>query len=382
MAITPSRLAAAFARSIILRRSQKRAAIHICSWINVSQKKRNERFIAWTRMNGTNSFLLSPQQQQPMSSTSEVAAAATTDKKPDTPQNQHTNTSDNNNNNNNANILLDNLGTIFLSAIGLIIASLVRSYYGTSNRNLVRDSIEECAALDPVEIEELRVANQKNANLSSWHAFRTMVGSVVVMNYEKAACSGDDNDEQQQQQKQQPPEMTYSEFVQAVRRSMKQMNGDNEDTTIELGHMLDRVVLGAMARHGKTTRDSMPLTFWFTVLSLALHSSVPERIQALYDVLLQTTTTTQGREQVTIDRVREMVGYMQDTCQLVPDCQIVPTEGKKYPVQQYECGTAKQLVQWDGSSRDAVDVEAFAAILRSKSVCAWGECYHKKKLFV
>jgi hypothetical protein len=85
----------------------------------------------------------------------------------------------------------------------------------------------------------------------------------------------------------------------------------------------------------------------------------------------------QQHEVVTIDEVRRMVGYLQDTCQLVPEAQIIATD-KKYPTQQYRCGTPHEIVSWEGAT-DEVDVDGFAAILRSKSVCAWGECYHKKK---
>jgi hypothetical protein len=37
-----------------------------------------------------------------------------------------------------------------------------------------------------------------------------------------------------------------------------------------------------------------------------------------------------------------MVGYLQETCQLPPNAQIVPTE-TKHPTQQWKKGTAKDL---------------------------------------
>ena len=105
-----------------------------------------------------------------------------------------------------------------------------------------------------------------------------------------------------------------------------------------------------------------------------------------------TTTTTTAA--VTIDQVVELVGYLQDTCQLVPDAQVVATT-RKYPLQEYQVGTPEQLVdrhRWvkkkndDGKKEEEqqpnIDCSALAAILRSKSVCAWGECYHKKKFVV
>ena len=284
------------------------------------------------------------------------------------------------------NIFLDNLGTIFLSVIGLIIASLVRSYYGTANRNRLRDAIEEQAALDPVEIDDLRVANSE----LQVDVFRTIMQQVQHAFPTPTPLLSPSPS---------PQEITYEEFSQQVRRTMIGLKG--EAFTIELGHLIDRVVIAALQRHNKTTQDRMPLAFWFTVLSLALHSPVPERIQILYQVLQDqaavtaestinqvdgdststTDSSSSNNNKVSIRDVRQMVGYLQDTCQLVPDTQIVPTE-EKYPTQQYERGSPEQLVQWEQKqlADEEVDIDAFASILRSRSVCAWGECYHRKKV--
>ena len=245
------------------------------------------------------------------------------------------------------NIFFDNLGSIFLAGIGAVIAGLVRSYYGTANKNAVRDSVEDAASIDPIEIDDLRVANSE----LKLQVFRTILEQLVQDIPQK--------------------ECTYEEFLTQVRRIMKSLKGDM--FTVQLGHLLDRVVLAALQKHGKSSREPMPLAFWLTTLSLALNSSVPERIQVLYEVLENSATTP-----TTIKEVIEMVGYLQDTCQLVPDSQVVPTSSK-YPVQQYKVGTAEELVKWEDET-DLMDVDAFADILRSKSVCAWGECYHKKKM--
>ena len=84
-----------------------------------------------------------------------------------------------------------------------------------------------------------------------------------------------------------------------------------------------------------------------------------------------------------------MVGYLQATYQLPPDTQIIPTD-TKYPAQQWKRASPDELVPGGGvpSEREedhhkrneqVVDIVEFAAILRTKSVCAWGECYHKWK---
>lgn len=243
-----------------------------------------------------------------------------------------------------SNVFLDNLGAIFLSSIGLLIAYLTRSYMNTNTRNAVRDEIEAQSALDPLEIDDLRFAN---AQLTP-AVFRTLITEV--------------SDEEI---------MTYAAFVEAVRRVMSQMKGPA--FTVELGHLLDRVVVAALQKHNRTTLDAMPVEFWWGALSLALNSSIPERIQILYQVLKE------RRERVTVEDVTRMVEYLQDTCQLVPDSQILPIPSQKYPLQQYECAAAKELVDWKAQD-DEIDMDAFAAILKSKSVCAWGLCYYRSKV--
>lgn len=251
------------------------------------------------------------------------------------------------------NVFLDNLGTIFLSAIGLIIGSLVRSYYGTNNRNKIRDALEEAAPLDPLEIDDLRTANSE----LTVQVFRDIMKDVTERFPDHQS-------------------VTYADFIAAVRRTMIAMKGDN--FTIELGHLMDRVVLGALKRHGHTSEEPQTLAFWLTTLSLALSTPAVERIQMLYEVLQEVGDHDAENSTVTVADVQAMVGYLQDTCQLVPDTQVIATD-EKYPVQQYERGSPKQLVKWEGSEEDPIDVDAFAEILRSKSVCAWGECYNVKR---
>lgn len=252
------------------------------------------------------------------------------------------------NNNNNSNVFLDNLGAIFLGGIGLIIGALVRSYYGSTNRNKMREQLAELSSLDPLEIDDLRIANSE----LTLPVFRKIMEDL------KAAFPSN--------------EATYADVIRTVRTTMAGLKGDA--FTIELGHLIDRVVIDALKSHSKTTEDPQPMGFWLTVISLGLHAPVPERIQALFEVM----KTTRG-ENVTMGDVKSMIVYLQDTCQLVPDSQVIPS-AQKYPIiQQYERGTGGQLFEWDGTDADLVDVDAFAEILRSTAVCAWGECYHRKK---
>lgn len=245
-------------------------------------------------------------------------------------------------------MFLDNLGTIFLGGIGLLIASLVRSFRGSTNRNKMREKLQEQAMLDPLEIDDLRVANSE----LTLTVYRKILQDLVETYPDQS--------------------LRYADFVNTVRTTMKGLKGDA--FTIELGHLIDRIVLASLKQHGHSSEDAQPLAFWMAVLTLCLNGTVPERIRALYEAL-----EAKDEGKVTLSDVREMVGYLQDTCQLVPDSQVVMSE-QKYPVQQYERGVPGKLFEWDGSDEERLDIDAFTDVLRSRAVCVWGECYHRKRL--
>jgi hypothetical protein len=326
-----------------------------------------------------------------------------------------------------SNPFLDNLGTIFLSAVGLVIAWLVRSYYNTKLRNALRDAVENNAVLDPIELDELRFANSNGLSVVQYN---TVVERAIS--------------ELQQLQHQSSPsplseELSYPDFVQLVRSILVQSNteGSPDHHTLQLGHLLDRVALDVITRktqqqlqqqerqqqqnnnscewEGEEKDGTMPLQFWLVLLSLAVYGSPTDRIQILHELLQRAnninandgdgggsdhnTTTTTTASATPGMTVSDLVGYLQQTCQLVPDAQIVATS-RQYPLQEYVLAEPWQLVERadvptnhlllvvnadDSSSNDnnnktlCPTIDEFAAILRSKSVCAWGECYHKKK---
>jgi hypothetical protein len=250
-----------------------------------------------------------------------------------------------------SNVFLDNLGTIFLTAIVCVVLTLVRSTYGTSNRNKLREQLEEEASLDPLEIDDLRVAN---CELTP-QVFRSIMANVA-QDFPQGTAK-------------------YDEFVFSVRKTMNTLKGDA--FTIELGHLMDRVVDAALTTQGKTREDEVSLVFLLTSLSLAmdLDASVSDRIRVLYEAL-QLGADSNGT--VTHNDVAEIVGYLQDTSQLTPEAQVVEGDSK-IPTQQFKVATPEQLIGWEGPEGESVDLQAFSDILRSKSVCAWGECYFKKK---
>ena len=285
------------------------------------------------------------------------------------------------------NIFLDNIGKIFLGAIGAIILALFRSSKATSNRTALRDYIENHSLLDPLEIDDLRVANSE----------------LTVEVYEKimtdvyAAFPGG--------------LASYEDFVSVVMTTMRGLKG--EAFTIQLGHLIDRVAIAAIEKEAELEKQNegaiggssasdvsklgsdpikrqLPLPLLFTILSLALHSDVTNRVRLLFSALQKDSASAEEGMVTEADIIR-MVSYLQTTCQLVPDAQIVQTD-TKYPVQTYRegspaelVGCAKKLMEDDGLLRDETkdagryDISDFHRILRTKQICAWGECYRKTK---
>jgi hypothetical protein len=143
-----------------------------------------------------------------------------------------------------ANFMLDNLGKIFLTAILAVIGTLVRSSYNTTNKNTVRDSLEDTAAIDPVEIEDLRIANSE---------LTPEVFRQIIKDLDQQYSHGS---------------ISYQEFILSVRTTMSHLKGGA--FTIELGHLIDRVVAAVLKEHKKSADEEMPMALWLTLLTLAL----------------------------------------------------------------------------------------------------------------
>jgi hypothetical protein len=173
------------------------------------------------------------------------------------------------------NIFLDNLGTIFLSAIGVVVAWLMRSYYNSKARNMLRDIIEQTSAADPIELDDVRVANSELVPEVFYQIQQFVLSSA------SAGSHAQEDDGLM---------MTYPEFVKHVRTAMMHMKGDA--FTIQLAHVLDRVAAAVVLRQlqqddhddsgGSTTimlqTTKMSVQFWLTLLSLSYSGSLPNNV--------------------------------------------------------------------------------------------------------
>lgn len=267
---------------------------------------------------------------------------------------------------------------------------LLRSTTSNNSRKALVEEIENTSLLDPLEIDDLRVSNS-DFTIEVW---KTIVEEV------RSEFRGREGG------------VTYPEFLTVVTRVMRGLKG--EGFTVQFGHLVDRVVIaelermqkeddksdggsmsGGEGREATLLRKEMPLPFLFAALSLALNSTVNDRVRVLYESMDTAEDTSEGEETTTVvsgEQVTAMIAHLQNTCQLVPAAQVVETNSK-VPYQTFRVGTGSELTKRAregyggkkgnaGVTREGVEgvcsLEDFHAILNSKTVCAWGECYVKK----
>ena len=283
----------------------------------------------------------------------------------------------------NPNIFLDNLGKIFLSTIGAVLLMLLRSTKSNNSRTALREDVESTSVLDPLEIDDLRVANS-DFTVDVWEQIVQRIKSEFIDRERRS--------------------VNYAEFLSLVMHCMKEMKG--EGFTIQLGHLLDRVVIAEVERLAEVDADDadevptnafereLPISFFLATLSLALNSSVADRVRLLFGAirLVDGTVVDGGEIQTSGEQVAEMIRNLQKTCQLTPDAQIVETNSK-VPYQTYRVGTGDEDLTrrarggYGGKKGSAgvtscaegpLTQDDFHAILNSRTVCAWGECFIKK----
>eukprot|EP00956_Cyclotella_meneghiniana_P022583 scaffold42847_cov23-Cyclotella_meneghiniana.AAC.1 len=285
---------------------------------------------------------------------STIATAPSTS---NTTQNNSTDNQSNNNNNDSknsetkdnkkkddSNIFLDNLGKIFLSTIALVLLSLYRSNKGNNAKAALREEIEALALLDPIEIEDLRYSNEHILTKEVYDDILKEFGGVSTSSSSSSSSNA-------------VITVTYGQFMKGVLDVLRRRHG--EGATIQFGHLMDRVVVKELERIANEKRKAVaasaggendfsgevevPLSFLLTALSLALNSTLADRVQALYDVMLLDKQNL-AEQTVSIHEVERMVQHLQSTCQLVPDAQIVPTIAN-IPYQMYRVGDGAELTR-------------------------------------
>lgn len=262
---------------------------------------------------------------------------------------------------------------------------LLRSTKSNNSRTALREDVESTSILDPLEIDDLRVANS-DFTVDVWEK---IVERVKVEFIDRGRRN-----------------VNYAEFLSLVMHCMKEMKG--EGFTIQLGHLLDRVVIAEVERLAEVNANEddsdvastdafeieLPLSFLVATLSLALNSPVADRVRLLFEAirLVDEAGVDESENQASGEQVAEMIRNLQKTCQLTPDAQIVETNCK-VPYQTYRVGTGDEDLTrrarggYGGKkgsrgvtscAEGPLTQDDFHAILNSRTVCAWGECFIRK----
>ena len=305
--------------------------------------------------------------------------------------NNNSNTDDNKKNKkeeeDDSNIFLDNLGKVFFGVIFTIIFLLVRSSRGTTNRANLREYLESISLLDPCEIDDLRVAN----SLLTPEIFRDIMNYVLLNN--NTNNSIDENNKK----------INYCNFLSLVKYKMKELKG--EEFTIQLGHLLDRIVIHKLENKSNDNDnnnddnnnindedESLRLDFLLTLLSLSLSCTMQERIDILYEIMLKTGNNENNDSEtssISEEETIQMISNLQETYQLDNDAQILDVKDKKYPFQEYKQGLPIELIEEARKEYNEKykillkkgSYNEFDALLRSQYICAWGECYGHREVY-
>jgi len=140
------------------------------------------------------------------------------------------------------------------------------------------------------------------------------------------------------------------------------------------------------------------LFYYLTVLSLCICEEPDRRIESLFKLCEEeeksrglaaaaAASDDEEKDSRTIRRstVNELVTYLQKSCQIPADVQVVET-GVEYPLREYKIGRGADLVNegvkllWEeGSDLDNMNFGEFRQLLRSRGVCYCGECYKLRK---
>mmetsp|Transcript_33835 Transcript_33835/g.43464 ORF Transcript_33835/g.43464 Transcript_33835/m.43464 type:complete len:330 (-) Transcript_33835:421-1410(-) len=240
-------------------------------------------------------------------------------------------------------MISNNLGKIF----GGVLLSIALYFYRLSKNREQKDAliaqVEESYGAEPYEIEDLRNANmQLNAR-----KFKNIAEKIMEAY---------------------PSQVTYKDFVVAVSKEF--------GATMQHGFLLDRVVIKYLQNHPEKNEDGpLPVSFLLAALSLAMYSDVDERAEVFHNLLAKGSTDL-GK-----DAAADFISALQDTCQ-IPAERNIREDSEKYPIQKYRVISGPEMLEealeeLKEKEKEQLSLEDFSKVLRSKAVCAWGECFHR-----
>lgn len=229
---------------------------------------------------------------------------------------------------------------------------------------------------------------------------------------------------------------TYASFIEFVKKEFEQEKG-RQKKEISLGscHLIDRIVIKHLAKSHTSiqsndgineiapasissdvnpTSQLLPVSFLLSVLNMGVQSSAAQRASSLFDVakmidssdqggLLPNALTEEKSNTVSIAAAVGIVEHLGDSCQLPCEKQVIVNS--QHPIRLYRKKEALEMVGYlfslftfllqfshvhaslqvnsyiDAEKRvDAkwLTRDEFVALILSKQVCAWAECYRRK----
>ncbi|TYZ65969.1 hypothetical protein PybrP1_003919 [[Pythium] brassicae (nom. inval.)] len=156
---------------------------------------------------------------------------------------------------------------------------------------------------------------------------------------------------------------------------------------------LERVLLSLERdEQKKIDLDALMVAF-----SMAVKGAVDDRLQCLFDLATESTAPEAEDEEdtreITQPQLERLLELLLMTYQIPSEMRVLPVKDEKFPFQQYKSATAhelleaelqaqvdaKKLTAAEANERASYTFDAFAQIMRSKTVCLWGECFTNSK---
>ncbi|KDO25804.1 hypothetical protein SPRG_08747 [Saprolegnia parasitica CBS 223.65] len=146
-------------------------------------------------------------------------------------------------------------------------------------------------------------------------------------------------------------------------------------------HHLERVLMSLPKNdNGKCNLDTLMVAF-----SLAVKGDVNERLACLFQLQAATKDAT-----LSLEQIEAILEHILTTYQVPAEKRVVAVDDKAYPFQEYTVGSAHELLQAavqaaikDKSLPEVAPtqytLDDFNLLLKSKSVCIWGECFSSKR---
>jgi len=258
-------------------------------------------------------------------------------------------------------------GKVAMVAFTVSMVLLFRYFRSNSKRSEVEEDLADLAVLEPYEIHDLRVSNDLTA------AQYDVICDKMFDAFPQGEC-------------------TYTEFVAAVRGMVE----GKFHKKLKHMHLLDRLVTGMsfVPGTGHDAHDAhdcerrYPLRRLLVAFNTAINAPAAERITSL-DRLLKRSVDRPSNLHVTTPEVEALLEDLARTWQIPHEKRTAEDKDKLYPVQGWRVNTAPEMVKkFRGNHTkelagmedpDRFDLPTLEMMLKSGSVCVWGECYGRAR---